>query len=382
MADPTSSRALQLAGYGSFLLLGWNTVLTPSLIRSIETDFHQSDASIGLLLLLASISYGGAAFLGGTAMERFGRRKVLVAAALLETMGMVVAALTPVWLLFIVARILASAGNSIVDAGMNAVFLDLFQDTRGGALNLLHLFFSAGAFLAPLPIGILVAGGVSWHLLLLVTALPYAVLAAILSTISMPMHHRPERISQPPSRLVFFLPVIGLGLALALYTGAEIGVSSWMVRLLAKEPLTIATAALSIFWLGLTGGRLLSGWAAERVDYSVFAASTLALGSLFLAGGVISPNVALVLLCFALCGVFFGPAYPTIFAIAGAMYPRRASALSGALTSAGATGVLVYPPMIGFMASRIGIAGGVLGAAVLGLLSALCIMVARHLPFE
>jgi hypothetical protein len=36
------SRLLTLCGYAGFVLIGWNAVLLPSLIRSIEHQFRQT----------------------------------------------------------------------------------------------------------------------------------------------------------------------------------------------------------------------------------------------------------------------------------------------------------------------------------------------------
>src|SRR5437879_3990210 len=75
---------IALTGYGSFVLIGWTSVLVPALIRSIEDGFDESDASLGLFYFVFAISAAGGSFGGGLLTERLGRRVVLsVAAALL-----------------------------------------------------------------------------------------------------------------------------------------------------------------------------------------------------------------------------------------------------------------------------------------------------------
>ena len=53
---------------------------------------------------------------------------------------------------------------------MNGLFLDLYPDSRGRALNLLHLFFSLGALASPLVVGRFVEAGVAWQAIILGTA--------------------------------------------------------------------------------------------------------------------------------------------------------------------------------------------------------------------
>ena len=46
--------------------------------------------------------------------------------------------------------------------------------------------------------------------------------------------------------------------------------SNWLVRFLEPAPLTTATLALSLYWAGLTVGRLLSSAIADRFDHLRF----------------------------------------------------------------------------------------------------------------
>lgn len=56
-----------------------------------------------------------------------------------------------------------------------------------------------------------------------------------------------------------------------------------------------------------------------------------------------------------------------IIALGGNIYPHRLAALSGSLTTSAVAGSVVYPPLMGVLASTIGLAGGLAGAALLGI---------------
>src|SRR5947209_4214559 len=122
------SRFLTYTGYCGFVLIGWNVVLLPSLIRSLEHDFGQSDASFGFLYFISALSYGGGTMGGGLITERVGRKVVLAAGALLAALGLSAAALAPSWILFVLASVLISCGAGIIDSGTNALFLDLYRE--------------------------------------------------------------------------------------------------------------------------------------------------------------------------------------------------------------------------------------------------------------
>lgn len=377
------SRLLTYAGYYAFVLIGWNIVLIPSLIRWIEHDFKQTDAAFGLLYLIGALMNAAGASLGGMLTERLGRRIVLSSGALLLAIGFVGEALAPSWLTLMLVFVPVSWGGGVIDSGINGLFLDLYRDARGGALNLLHLFFSLGALMAPFVIGQLITAGVPWRLIVLVGGIAGLALAALLFTIAMPTgrHERtpsasgPEALTAAESSLrPFFLLAAGI----CLYVAAEIAVSNWIVRFLASVPVATATLVLSMLWAGIALGRLLSNWLAERIDYFAFTIGCALLGGLTLLSAVlIAPALPLTAALVGLTGVFYGPIYPMIMAIGGNIYPHRLAALSGGLAGAAIVGGVIYPPLMGIMAAQVGLKTGMIGAAILGLPTALCMVGVR-----
>lgn len=379
-APVRSPRALTLTGYLSFVLIGCNAVLVPSLIRSIEQDFHQSDAGLGLFYLLSSVVYAAGSFLGGLLTERLGRRWILITGALLCGAGLVGSSAAPVWPLFLLAGMAVTAGAGAIDGGVNGLFLDLYREARGGALNLLHSFFGVGALLAPFVIGRLLAAGVSWRLDLLGLGLGVFVLAGLLFVFEMPAGLRVtvERAQDESTRAErSMLPFTGLAVSICCYVAAEMAVSGWLVKFLGGVPVTTATAVLSIFWGGLALGRVLSNWVAERMDYVAFTVGCIVLASGALIAALIVPVFPLTVVLFGFAGLFYGPVYPMIMAIGGNIYPHRIAALSGSIGAAAVVGSVFYPPLIGFMATHVGLRAGLLGAGLLGVPAALAIVGAR-----
>jgi fucose permease len=374
------SRLLTLCGYGGFVLIGWNAVLLPSLIRSIEHQFKQSDAAFGLLYFTASLVYACGAFSGGFLTERLGRRAVLGAGVLALGAGLGGEGIAPTWVALVAALVPASWGGGVIDGGVNALFLDLYRDARGGALNLLHVFFSLGALVSPFVVGQLITAGIPWRMIFFGTGVWALPLAALLAVVGMPSgrHERRAReTARGDAAEQSLLPFAGLALSIGLYVAAEVAVSSWLVKLLVGVPVATATQFLSVFWAGLALGRLLSNRLAERIDYYAFTVGCIVLASLALLGAVFVPLLPLAGALFGLTGVFFGPIYPMIMALGGNIYPRRLAALSGGLAAAAVAGSIVYPPLMGLMASHVGLRAGMAGAALLGIPMALALLGAR-----
>ncbi len=359
----------------SFLLIGWTGLLVPSLIRSVKDGFDQSDAGIGVFYFVYALVYAAGSFGGGLVTERIGRRTVLSVAALLHGAGYVALGIAPSWGIFLLAALPAGLGVGALDGGGNGLVLDLFPSSRGRTLNLLHLFFSLGALTAPLAIGRLVEDGVAWQAILVATGLAAFVIAALFMVVAMPTGRRdrvaPDRAG--PGETVrgargrLAAPLILLGVAIGCYVASEVGVSNWLVRFLEPAPLTTATTALSLFWAGLTLGRLISARVADRFDHIRFATACAAGMSVLLFGAILVPSLPASIALFALAGVVTGPVFPMIIAIGGDRYPERATAVSGSLAGAAVVGSIVYPPIMGFLSVTAGLTLAMLGTVVLGL---------------
>ena len=224
-----SPRAAGVIGCLTLLLIGWSGLLVPSLIRSIERDFGQTDAGIGIYYLVWAVAYACGSLGGGMVTERLGRRRILVGAALAHGLGLAVAGVrsavgdrprcrpSP-----------AGLGAGALDGGANGLILDLYHAARGRALNTLHLFFSIGALSSPLVVGQLVDAGVAWQGIVIATAL--AVRPAGRPLRGRPAAARATRRGRPretgaprTTPIAFTWPLLTLEVAIACYVAAEVG---------------------------------------------------------------------------------------------------------------------------------------------------------------
>lgn len=369
-AKPTPGSAARVLGFLAFLLIGWSGLLVPSLIRSIRDSFAQTDAGIGVLYFVYAVAYAIGSFGGGFATERLGRRVILSGAAGLLATGLIALALAPGWAAFLVAAVPMALGAGAIDGGVNGLFLDMFRAERGRVLNLLHLFFSLGALSAPLAVGAAVGAGIAWPAILLATGIAASLVALLFAIVPMPSgrHERgesPDGSATVRSRLS--TPLLLLAFAIACYVASEVGVSSWLVRFLEPTPLEVATGALSLFWAGLTLGRLAGARIADRFDHLRFTMAAVGLMSVALVGAILVPLLPVSIALFGLAGFMSGPVFPMIIALGGERYPDRSAAVSGFLAGCAVAGSVIYPPVMGFLSVSFGLTVAMLGNVVLGL---------------
>jgi fucose permease len=389
-------RPIVVASYASFILIGWTGLFVPSLLRVIKEDFGQTDAGFGLLYLVSALFFAVGALSAGLLAERLGRRTLLPLSALLIAVGLATQGAAPSWPVLLLGVALAAAGSGAIDAGVNSVVMDLSVSGKGSALNRLHLFYSVGALGAPLVIGQLVGLGLDWRLLAAGTGVAALALVVPMRAVgSVPPRRRAaaavlgatglddgaagsgaavpdDRAAGPDLRL----PLAILGLAIACYVAAELGVSSWLVGFLADEPMSVATLGLSLFWVGHASGRLAAVRVADRFDPIWFTTACAAAGGVALAIAVHGPAGAPRIAAFMLTGFALGPVWPMIMTVGGTLFPHRAASVSGVLTAAGVVGSVLYPPLMGFISGGAGLGAGMTGAAVLAVLSGAAVVTA------
>ena len=368
-------------GYASFILIGWSALLVPALVPSIERDFAQSDAGVGVLFLASSLLFVLGSLGSGYLMERLGRGLVLPAAVLALGAGLGVECLAPSWVLFVIGAGISGLGSGSVEVGVNGLFLDRFHEDRGRAMNRLHLCYSVGALAAPLAVGALVLVGVAWRV-------PFGVTSAVVVAVALRLVTRDlgapgVALSGPSLRGLGArrvpLPLILLALAIACYVASENGVSSWLVRFLGDAPVGVSTAALSVFWAGLTGGRIVASRFAGRLAPIEVATVCVFAAGVAIVTAVAVPWVGASIALFGVAGFACGPVYPMIMASAGGLYPARSNAVSGILTAAAVAGSIVYPPLMGFISSGVGLGVGMAGAGLIAFACAAALLAVRTL---
>jgi fucose permease len=279
---------------------------------------------------------------------------------------------------FVAFAVPRGLGGGAIDGGVNGLVLDLYPTSRGRALNLLHLFFSLGAFASPLVVGRLVEGGASWQVVMAGTALAAVPLAILLAAADLPSGHHARTPDRAGPRIRLAVPLIALAVAIACYVAAEVGVSDWLVRFLVDASVGLATTALAAFWGCLTLGRVVSALVADRFDHAAFAAIASLAAAIALACAILIPSLPASIILFGVAGFAFGPVYPLIMAVAGDHFPGRTAAVAGSLSAASVIGAVVYPPLMGFMSEGVGLGAAMGGAALLALVCAIVLGLFRR----
>ncbi|MGW0783768.1 MFS transporter [Streptomyces sp. NPDC002913] len=339
-----------------FLFAGW--------VVRIPAIKHQTGATastLGLALLGVSAGAVITMMLTGRLCRRYGSHAVTVVCGVLLSLSIALPAQTGSALTLGLVLLLFGAAYGGMNVAMNSAAVDLVTALRRPVMPSFHAAFSLGG-MAGAGLGGLVAGSLSpaTHLFaltgvgLLVTAVTGPVLLSSRAAVAPPPElsagtpQKPGRMSAQARRIVVLFGVIALCTAYGEGALAEWGALHLSQDLDANAGL--AAAGYSLFALTMAIGRLSGTTLLERFGQT----RTLVTGGLIAAAGMLlgalAPTVWLALLGFAAAGLGLANIFPVAVGRAGALAGPSGVAAASTL---GYGGMLLGPPVIGFLADWI-----------------------------
>jgi MFS family permease len=336
-------------------------------VPAIQDDLDLGTGALGVALLGAPIGLLAAQPVVGALAARRGSRAIVRAAPLLLAPVVLPAVATNAATLF-AALLVVGAANGALDIAMNAQGFAVERAAGRRLFNSLHAAFSFGALAGALLAALAAAAGMDplEHLAIVAVVGALAAAALVPGLLDDPGSPHATRIARP-SRALAALAAIAFCALLA-----EGAVFDWSGIYLESEAAAAAGAAplgLAAFSLCMGVGRLAGDPVASRLGSS----RTAAAGSLVAAGGLaLALATAVVgwsIAGFAVMGLGLAAVFPIAMRSAGFHGETAAPGLA-AVSTAGYTGFLAGPPVIGLVAELTGLREALLIVCALCLVAA------------
>jgi MFS family permease len=331
-------RSPTLAAFTALGLFGgaWASVLP-----SVQRATHVSKGSLGFALMFITLAaIPTMLFLAGPLVDRFGMRAVtLTCFAMAAAMTLPGLATSLPWLILTLAITGAAAGS--MDVAMNASAARIETVSGRRLMPLAHGLYSVGVLIGAVGAGLARAAGSGREPILLAASVLIALVGVWTATDSGP-------VSPPESHgLRFSRVLIAIGLIGAAAFVIEGGVEGWsaffLERQLHAHP-AVSGLGPGVFGAAMAAGRFY-GQAARIADRTalVGGAALAAAGCVVVAT---SPSAAVALVGIALAGAGVSLNAPIVFGAGG----RRSASAVATVTTFGYAGLLVGPPLVGFVA--------------------------------
>ena len=312
---------------------------------------HFSIDLAGLVVSAASAGYFIALIVAGALSHRWSAQKILVVAMALLGSGMFGLALAAGLPALLGAGVLLGLGNGSINVAANALIVDLNRDRLAAALNYLHVLFGVGAMMGPMVASFALAHMISYWWVFSAGAAASAMVAIGLATTAAVEVRVPATVGDGFLALLERPLIWVIGGVLFLYVGAEMGIGAWLTLYLhaaAALSATIASAGVSLYWLGLVLGRIVGGRLAHRIaprELTILAAALSAVALIGLIAMPMSHLLAAVMVM--LIGFGYGPIFPNMIAVGAARFPTQVGRMSSIVIAGGALGGILVPWLMG-----------------------------------
>ncbi len=352
-------RAARIAVLGVFFLNGFVFANWVVRIPAVQQRLGLGEGVLGLALLGVAVGALVSMPLAGALSSRFGSRHVVGATAVLISLSLVPLALAPSLLLLVPAVGLLGASNGALDVSMNSHAVQVEREYGRPIMSSFHAAFSFGGLAGAVIGGLVASAGVGLlvHFSVVSGLCAFAALIAYRSLL--PANTDAGEAGAPafarPTRALMGLGVISFCVLLG-----EGAMADWSAVYLDNTLETgpgYAAAGYAAFSLAMAFGRLFGDRVIERLGPARivrFCAAVAAIG-LGVALAVGQQYVALV--GFASAGLGFSIIFPTALSAAGRTEGMAPGPALAAVSTAGYTGFLVGPPVIGFVAELVGLGG-------------------------
>lgn len=351
--------------YLAFIGLGSNDALFGSAWPTIQMQMDVPVSYAGIVSMLIASGTISSSLLSARLMKRFGAGIVVTCGVLLSATVLFGFSLASTfWMLCLLAYPLGFAGGAI-DATCNN-HVALHYSSR--AMSWLHCFWGLGAVISPFIMGYALTSGAGWNSGYRAVFFIQLSVAALMM-LSLPLWKRqsmdtPEEISKAPTLSlpeIFRVPGVKyILLAMFAYCAVEMTAALWASTYLVQQrgvAPEVAASYAALFFIGITAGRFLSGFIADKVgDRGMIRGGiVVTFIGIILVWMPITSNL-LALNGLVIIGLGCAPIFPAVIHATPMNFGKeRSQSIIGVQMASAYTGTTLMPPLFGLIANHISI---------------------------
>ncbi len=320
-------------------------------IPTIKEDLEIDKATLGIALFFLSLGVFTVFPIASRIINKIGVGKATWLGVILLCISAVFPMLSTSFMTLAIALFVFGATTGFLDISMNTLVTEIEKEDRQNFMSASHGFFSLGGVLA---------GIGSFFIVTLDNRFAHMLLAIVLVFSVNYLFHRQYKniiaapIEKEPFSLKNFKPLILLGMVSFVVMGSEGAIVDWsglFLKEISLAPEAIWGAGFLGFQFMMTLGRFLG----DAISARIGSVKIVALGAFIAIIGylfVLSSEVYLAILGFALTGLGFSVIIPELFRIGGKVKGVESSQGVAFIAGTGYSGFLLGPVILGFLAEQ------------------------------
>lgn len=328
-----------------------------SRMPAIMQNTHSDTRQIGLMLFALGATSIVSLMLGPKIIGRFGSNLMLFINTILMLLVTVAIAFAVNSIQLIILAALVGLFIGIIDVAMNTQGILLEKHSNKKSMSKLHAFYSLGAvcaalfasLLAKLNIGVELNFIILFGIYILGSYISYKYLVVDKEQKSQEVNNKAKSIKMP--MLVYICGIVSL-----LVYAIEGSVGEWgSLYLFHEKGADEATAALvyAFFSICAVASKLMIDNIRNHVADSIILTIACTLSFICYVAVLYVDNSIICLILYAIVGFAIAPVVPIAFSVAGAQEGVSAKDASATVARLAYTGLLFFPPMLGFLAKAL-----------------------------
>lgn len=352
--------------YLAFISLGLPDSLLGSAWPIMNVDFGVPVGNAGFISVIVSSGTIISSLFSHRLIRRFGTGKVTVVSVAMTAIALMGFSLSPSFLWLLPLALPLGLGAGAVDSGLNEFVAEHYAARH---MNWLHCSWGIGAMLGPVLISALTQSGHGWRSGYLSISVIQFILVALL-LFSLPMWRKFENpgpagrieVETDGTKRGLFAPLRVKGAIFAmmtffLYTSVESSMILWGASYLVKIKNILPESAagwVSLFFLGITVGRMLSGF----VSMKLRSEALIRIGAVLVIAGVVLMLLPLptptTICALIIIGLGLAPVFPSMLHQTPIYFGKQdAQATMGLQMAFAYAGTTLMPPLFGQLFARI-----------------------------
>ena len=344
--------AVLIALVGAHLINDLYTTVLPAFLPAVAEEFDLNYTELGILSFAFVVLTGALQPMLGSTADRLGRRRwILVFGFIAGAVGFVAMAVAPNFWFIVAVSLLVGLGGATYHPQATAFIVSAYPDRRGKMLGIHGWGGSAGNFLAPAVVVVMVAA-FNWRIAMVALAVPLLIAAGVLrATLT-------ETTPAPNATLkgAFSKPLVVVALSFGAMSMVGRSFLTFFVKMLVDEGWdeTDAGFALALILLGGAIAQPLGGAAFDRIGgRRVFLVATISTAALVALFSVTDGAISLA----AIAGIafFLVSLFPVALALASRLAPpSQTGAAAGVVFGVSSLVTAAAQPVVGVLAESLG----------------------------
>ncbi len=352
--------------YVAFIGLGIPDSLFGTAWPAIYAEFHLPFSFGSFVSVVVSLGTIISSLISARMIERFGTNRVAAFSTLLTAAALILFSFAPnLWVMVLLAVPLG-VGAGAIDVALNNYVALHYSATH---MSFLHCFYGVGVSISPYVLSLVISGSAGWrggYRIAFIMQLAITLLLFVTLPVWKKVHGDEKKADDDPACSLTFrqaLRIPGVKLMCALFIAScaiECSCGGWGATYLVEYRRLAADQAarvLTLYYVGITLGRFLSGVLASRLhSWTIIRIGEIVLG-LALIVLLIPGSAALGALGLFLIGLGNGPLFPNFNYLAPISFGAEVSqSVIGVQMASAYVGIMLAPFICGQITQALGMA--------------------------